>query len=132
MTTSVEPFEASGENNAALEAAPPAPPVVAVWVAPEAELVDGGLSTRRWRWFSPGLPRIQTEPEARRHFGLVGFVVAFVVGAVAALFLLSAVAFAFSRSYSNHVLPGVHVGSVDLAASRAMRRSPGCRPASPT
>ena len=112
MTTSVEPFEASGENTAALEAAPT---VAAVWVAPEAELVDSGLSTRRWRWFSPGLPRIQTEPEARRHFGLVGFVVAFVVGAVAALFLLSAVAFAFSRSYSNRVLPGVHVGSVDLS-----------------
>jgi vancomycin resistance protein YoaR len=56
-----------------------------------------------------------TPSAAPRDLRAVGFVVAFVVGAVAALFLLSAVAFAFSSTYSNRVLPGVHVGSVDLS-----------------
>jgi vancomycin resistance protein YoaR len=50
-----------------------------------------------------------------RDLRAVGFVVAFVVGAVAALFLLSAVAFGFAGTYDNRVLPGVHVGSVDLS-----------------
>ena len=57
------------------------------------------------------------------HFGwmsegdrrLVGFALAFVGGALASLFLLSLVAFAYAGSYNNRVLPGVHAGSVDLS-----------------
>ena len=37
------------------------------------------------------------------------------VGAVAALLLLSAVAFGLSSSYENRVVPGVHAGSIDLS-----------------
>ncbi|MGA3029532.1 MAG: VanW family protein [Candidatus Limnocylindrales bacterium] len=46
---------------------------------------------------------------------VLGFAAAFVVGAAAALFLLSAVAFSFSSSYQDRVLPGVHTGAVDLS-----------------
>jgi vancomycin resistance protein YoaR len=46
---------------------------------------------------------------------LVGFAAAFIGGAIATLVLLSAVAFSFAGSYNNRVVPGVHVGSVDLS-----------------
>ena len=46
---------------------------------------------------------------------LVGFGVAFVVGALATLFLFSVVAMGYAGSYDNRVLPGVHAGSVDLS-----------------
>ena len=85
------------------------------WTDPALDLVVAGAATPSLPWSAPGLPRVQAEPEVRRHFGVVGFVVAFLVGLVAALFLLSAVAFALSSSYSDRVLPGVHVGTVDLS-----------------
>jgi vancomycin resistance protein YoaR len=50
-----------------------------------------------------------------RDLRFVGLAVAFVAGAMATFFLLSAVVFAFAGSYDNRVLPGVHVGSVDLS-----------------
>src|SRR5271157_2002115 len=46
---------------------------------------------------------------------LVGFAIAFGAAALATLFLFSAVALGFSSSYNDRVLPGVHVGSVDLS-----------------
>jgi hypothetical protein len=37
------------------------------------------------------------------------------VGALASLFLVAAVAFGLSSGYSSRVIPGVHVGSVDVS-----------------
>ncbi len=46
-----------------------------------------------------------------------GFIVAFAVGVIGVLALFMAVAFSFSGSYNNRVLPGVKVGNVDLSGS---------------
>ena len=46
---------------------------------------------------------------------IAAFAVAFGVGAVATLAVLTAIAFGFTGSYDNRILPGVHVGSVDLS-----------------
>jgi vancomycin resistance protein YoaR len=43
------------------------------------------------------------------------FALAFAVGAIASLFLIAAVAFGLSSGYSSRVIPGVHVGSVDVS-----------------
>src|SRR3954453_10293075 len=43
------------------------------------------------------------------------FVVAFVAGLVAVLALGAGVLYAYDRQYEGRILPGVHVGSVDLA-----------------
>jgi vancomycin resistance protein YoaR len=59
----------------------------------------------RRSWFRPS-------PPIRR---FLGFAAAFIVSALLGLFLVSAVAMGFSASYANRVLPGVHVGSVDLS-----------------
>ncbi len=59
--------------------------------------------------------RLQIGSLSRGDTRLVGFAIAFAIGAVATLFLFSAIAFGFASSYSNRVLPGVHVGSVDLS-----------------
>ena len=48
---------------------------------------------------------------------ILSFTAAFLVGAVATLFLLGSVAFGFKGSYDGRVLPGVHVGSVDLSGA---------------
>jgi vancomycin resistance protein YoaR len=45
---------------------------------------------------------------------VVGFMLAFGIAGIAALFLLVAVAMGFSSSYTEKILPGVHVGQVDL------------------
>jgi len=127
MTTdSVEPFEATDPNEASLVAAASEPPVTAVWVAPEEELIDGELASRPpRRWFgrrpSPpqlqrqALPQPQVQSKVARHRRLLGFAVAFAVGAVATLLLLSAVAFGLSSSYKDRVVPGVRAGSIDLS-----------------
>jgi vancomycin resistance protein YoaR len=79
---------------------------------------DGGArpapaTAARAREIDKGLPRFV----ALRHVDmrLVGFGAAFVGAAVATLFLLSAAAFGLKGSYDSRVLPGVHVGSVDLS-----------------
>ena len=48
---------------------------------------------------------------------VLSFAAAFMIGAVATLLLLASVAFGFKGSYDNRVLPGVHVGSVDLSGA---------------
>jgi vancomycin resistance protein YoaR len=48
---------------------------------------------------------------------VLSFATAFLVGAVATLVLLASVAYGFKGSYDNRVLPGVHVGSVDLSGA---------------
>ena len=44
-----------------------------------------------------------------------GFAIAFGIGAVGFLFLVTAVALGLSSMYSNRVLPGVRVGSIDVS-----------------
>jgi vancomycin resistance protein YoaR len=74
--------------------------------------VAGSVPTQR---VSPhlSLPHFGSMSEGNRR--LIGFALAFVGGALASLFLLSLVAFAYAGSYNNRVLPGVHAGSVDLS-----------------
>ncbi len=48
---------------------------------------------------------------------VVGFAVAFVLGAAVTLVLLSVAAFSFAGSYNNRVVPGVRVGSVQLSGA---------------
>jgi vancomycin resistance protein YoaR len=61
---------------------------------------------------------VQPEPAgvaSPRDLRLVGFLVAFAVGAVATLAVFAALASGVAGSYSNRILPGVHVGSADLS-----------------
>jgi vancomycin resistance protein YoaR len=64
-------------------------------------------------WFRRSPARAKVKPSRKRRF--LGFAVAFVLSALFGLFLVSAVAIGFSASYANRILPGVHVGSVDLS-----------------
>ena len=63
----------------------------------------------------PGNTGPQTPKSEPLDLRVLGFAVAFVVGAVATFLILSAVAFGFTGQYNTRVLPGVHVGSVDLS-----------------
>ena len=58
---------------------------------------------------------VSVAPRRRRHAGAAQFVLAFAVGAVASLALLTAVAVIVFTAYSNRVAPGVRVGSVDVS-----------------
>ncbi|HEX7611235.1 MAG TPA: peptidoglycan binding domain-containing protein, partial [Candidatus Limnocylindrales bacterium] len=126
MTTdSLEPFEGNGNNgggnDVALDAAASEPPVPAVLIAPEAALNDDTLAAPpptpppSHRWFRRGLPRQRASRPASRRRRLVGFVVAFTVGAAAVIALVCGAASSLSNTYRDRVLPGVRVGSVDLS-----------------
>jgi len=67
----------------------------------------------RRSWFHRSPRTAPAKPSRIRRF--LGFAVALVVSALLGLFLVSAVALGFSASYANRVLPGVHVGPVDLS-----------------
>ena len=117
MTTdSPDPFGTKEQNKVPVQPAPSQPPVAVVSNALPSELVDDVTRSSQ-----PPKPPRSRIPQSRiksvtpRDLRLAGFVVAFVVGAVAALFVLSAVAFGFASTYSNRVLPGVRVGTVDLS-----------------
>ena len=58
------------------------------------------------------LARVKLGPRARR---VVGAVLAFAVGAIAGFALLAAVVMLILRANANRVVPGVHVGAVDLS-----------------
>ncbi|HKG18115.1 MAG TPA: hypothetical protein VKB00_00135, partial [Candidatus Limnocylindrales bacterium] len=47
--------------------------------------------------------------------GRARFVVAFLVGLIAALAIGAGALYAFDRSYAGRILPGVHVGGVNLS-----------------
>ena len=124
MTTdSLEPFEGNGNNKGGndvpLDAAASEPPVPAVWIAPEAALIGDALAVPppppSRRWFRRGLPRERALRVASRRRRLVGFVVAFTVGAAAVIALVCGAASSLSNTYRDRVLPGVRVGSVDLS-----------------
>ena len=117
MTTdSPDSFGGKEQNKALVGPAPSRPPVAVVASARSSELRDdaGPFVEPPGSLRSP-VPRPRIKSAAPRDLRLTGFVVAFVVGALAALFVLAAVAFGFAGTYSNRVLPGVRAGSVDLS-----------------
>ncbi len=63
---------------------------------------------------SPEPPVAPHRPSARRNFGL-----AFILGLVAALLLGAGALYAYDRQFTGRILPGVHVGSVDLSGLSA-------------
>ena len=125
-------------NTAAdLVAAPAAEPVEISAVAPEAAVAtdadvdaaivelaatvpsepigaDGPVEHRVRRYWSGWSPRrAPAMPPNIRRF--LGFGVAFIVSALLGLFVVAGIAFGFSAGYTNRVLPGIHVGPVDLS-----------------
>ena len=112
---SLEKFEANGQNEASSDAAQSQPPVTAVWHIPDAEVMDELAIPPSQRRSRPHSPRSRIRSGAPRDRYHVGFRVAFVVGAAAGLVLLAAIAVVLSFAYDDRVLPGVHVGSVDLS-----------------
>ncbi|MGZ8514714.1 MAG: VanW family protein, partial [Candidatus Limnocylindrales bacterium] len=89
-TIETEPPEASGEP-----------------VAPD----DGQLEATGEPLGAPDMPR---RPSARASFGL-----AFILGLAAALLLGVGALYAYDRQFTGRILPGVHVGSVDLSGLNA-------------
>jgi vancomycin resistance protein YoaR len=114
---SVEPYEGNGKNGVPLAVAPWEKSQEVVWRAPEAAPLDAPAAPqpRRRLLPYPGRPHIallhHSHPRLRR---MIGFTLAFMVAGFAALVLVSAVALGFASSYNGRVLPGVHVGAVDL------------------
>jgi vancomycin resistance protein YoaR len=120
MTTEpLEPFELKEQSKASAGNVPAESLAATSDEAASTELADEIAPSAQPS--GPRLPRLPrlSRPEgfslSARDLRLVGFAGAFAVGAVATLFLLSAMAFAFSSSYGNRVLPGVRAGSVDLS-----------------
>jgi vancomycin resistance protein YoaR len=122
MTT--DSFEPKEQSKGSVPAAAPRSPLAAPRPA-SAEPVEDEIAysepvrTSRTRVPRPEVP-VYTPPEedsaySLRDLRIVGFLTAFAVGAVATLFLFTALAFGFAGSYANRVLPGVHAGSVDLS-----------------
>jgi vancomycin resistance protein YoaR len=96
-TASAAVSEASSPASAAVSTASAA---VSVAPKPKLELLE---------------PVVAAEPKRRRGGRAVRFAVAFAVGTIATLVLLTAVAVAAFSATSNRVVPGVHVGSVDVS-----------------
>jgi vancomycin resistance protein YoaR len=119
MTTdSLEPLEPKEQTKAASPTRTSSPTNADAHAA-QAELVEDSVSasSRPKRHFtaprlSPGISRF--EP---RDLQGAGPILAFAVGVIGVLALFMAVAFSFSGSYNNRVLPGVKVGKVDLSGS---------------
>jgi vancomycin resistance protein YoaR len=112
MTT--DSFEPKEQSKGSVPPAAPRPPLTlrkpAPAETPEAESdYPEPASAPRSR-----LPRLEATYSAL-DLRVVGFLAAFAVGAIATLFLFTALAFGVSGSYANRVLPGVRAGSVDLS-----------------
>jgi vancomycin resistance protein YoaR len=68
------------------------------------------------RGFHAGPVRSESPSVASpRDLRLVGFLVAFAVGAAATLAVFAALAFGLAGSYGDRILPGVHAGAADLS-----------------
>jgi vancomycin resistance protein YoaR len=117
MTTdSLEPFETKEQSKTSVRPAPARSSARPASNATPLELVDDDIAASKpQRRFGPRVSRPSIPSGTPRDLRFVGLAVAFVAGAMVTFFLLSAVAFAFASSYDNRVLPGVHVGSVDLS-----------------
>src|ERR1035437_7736865 len=98
MTTdSLEPFETKEQSKGSVRPTPARSSVRAASSASQAELVDDDIaSSKPQRRFAPRLSPPRFPSVSSVDLRLVGFGVAFAAGAVATLFLFSAVAFAFA------------------------------------
>ena len=110
-TDSLEPLEPTGQQ---VSEAPAwgRDPVLPGAVQPEAAAEAARVS--------PKADKASVAPNGRTSRGSVGIspvVVAFVAGVFGVLLLTIATAFGVSRAYENRILPGVHVGTVDLSGS---------------
>src|SRR5664280_907846 len=119
MTTdSLEPIEPKEQSKADPPARASLPKDTDANAA-QAELAGGAVSapSRPKRYstaprLSPGISRF--EP---RDLHSAGLILAFVAGVIGVLALFLIIAFSFSGSYNDRVLPGVKVGTVDLSSS---------------
>jgi vancomycin resistance protein YoaR len=70
----------------------------------------------------PSLDAIDLEEHpARRRPVVVRFFIAFLVGLIATLAIGAGALYAYDRQYEGRILPGVHVGSVDLSGMTAVQ-----------
>jgi vancomycin resistance protein YoaR len=119
MTTdSLEPIEPKEQTKAASPARTSLATNTDVNAA-QAELADASVSAPsqpKRHFTAPRLSLGGSRSQPRDLHG-VGFILAFVAGVVGVLALFMVVAFSFSGSYDNRVLPGVKVGNVDLSGS---------------
>jgi vancomycin resistance protein YoaR len=73
---------------------------------------------------APSTDVSQESPSTPRRRALLRFAVAFVIGLVAAMAIGAGALYAFDRQYVDRILPGVHVGGVDVSGlSRAEART---------
>ncbi|HEX7497932.1 MAG TPA: VanW family protein [Candidatus Limnocylindrales bacterium] len=119
MTTdSLEPIEPKEQTKAASPARtslPKATPAKAALAEPAKDGVSA-FSRAKSRFTVPRLS-LGGSRSAPRDLHGAGFILAFAAGVIGVLALFMVVAFSFSGSYSNRILPGVKVGNVDLSGS---------------
>jgi vancomycin resistance protein YoaR len=110
-TDPIEPPEAvvepgpQPEPAPAAESAPEPEPALDSMVVPEPEAEPV---------VAPG-PEPDVEPELHHRSARLSFGLAFVLGLAAALLLGVGALYAYDRHFADRILPGVHVGSVDLS-----------------
>jgi vancomycin resistance protein YoaR len=119
---SLEPFEPKEQSKAQSKASPRSAPARASnrtnSNATPSGANGGGIATRGSKPALRQPPRLSREWLASvlpQDVRLIGFAIAFGAGLLATLFLFSVVALGYSSSYNDRILPGVHVGSVDLS-----------------
>ena len=113
MTT--DSFEPKEQSKGSVSPAAPRPPSVTPRPAPVVPAEDEPAYPELERASTARFARPEMPSFSPRDLRLIGFLVAFAVGAAATLFLFTTLAVGFSGTYSNRVLPGVHAGSVDLS-----------------
>jgi vancomycin resistance protein YoaR len=114
MTT--DPIEPKEQSKASVRPAPVRTPAREMSKSKPAELADdAAASSKPQRRFAAHFGRPRITANVAPDFRLVGFVAAFAIGTFATLFVFMALAFGYAGSYDNRILPGVHVGSVDLS-----------------
>jgi vancomycin resistance protein YoaR len=119
MTTdSLEPFEPKEQSKAGAPARaslPKDPDASAAQTGLASDAVSAPSRAKRHftvRRLSPGISR-----SGLRDLRGAGLILAFAAGVIGVLALFLIIAFSFSGSYNNRVLPGVKVGNVDLSGS---------------
>jgi vancomycin resistance protein YoaR len=104
--------ESDSPVGALASATPSGAPVV--WSESESP-ASASVSVVPKRRFHLRNPLARAKSDTRRRFRPAWFVVAFGVGTLVSFFLFAAVALGLSSYYSSRVIPGVHVGSVDVS-----------------
>jgi hypothetical protein len=115
---SVEPFKAKEQSKASARPAPARSSARAASSEMQAQSShDEAASSKPQRRTAPHLPRLRTASvqAIAGDYRLAGFALAFLAGVAATLFLFSVMALGYAGSYNGRILPGVHVGSVDLS-----------------